>query len=225
MLDMGGSPDIRVPFWWCVWQELSVYDDTATILDMLHSQARGLVLPRHARLCLWLAARRRVWNTKDEERLSVSRIGERHVASHDDYGNVVIEATGPLWPVLCHYLMLSVDQEERLRSALIKLGARMAGSQEQQLRESLQMTDQVYEQLNSSVLFTKQKMEDLSNVLDPPQLEALMRWAERRRLQQIAKEKRPSHDSPTTTRKYRSSNEQSVSLEQFAVEEQRQSSG
>lgn len=184
-------------------QDWSVYDDTAAILDMLHSQARGLLLPRHLRLFLWLAARRRVWNALEDERLSVARVGERHVAGHDDHGNVTIEATGPLWPVLCHLLMLSVDQEERLRSVLGTLNARKSTAHENQLRNALQQTDTVFEQLNANVVFTKQKLEGLSQVLDESQMQALLQWAERRRLQQVAKERRPSPEKKCDTRKGR----------------------
>ena len=142
-------------------------------------------MPRHFQFLLWMAHEQRIWAGAELERGSTARAGERCVASEEDSSNVVIDTNGPLWPVLCHYLTLSTDQEERFRGVLSNLAAQSSSHRYSELRRELNRLNEVCEQTTQGFGSTKEKMQTLAQILDESQMEELLRWAERRRMQRI----------------------------------------
>lgn len=77
-------------------------------------QLKSMVIPIHLKCMLWLTLQNDHYfrgGRAASERLSAARIGEKMLHS----GNDCVPPTSGMWPLLCHEVSLSYDQEERMR--------------------------------------------------------------------------------------------------------------
>jgi len=90
-------------------------DELKIATEFQREQLRCVCLPQHSKFIQWLTLQNDCYfrgGRSASERLSAARIGEKFLAS----GNGRVPPSNGMWPLFCHEVGLSYDQEEKFRN-------------------------------------------------------------------------------------------------------------
>ena len=157
-------------------------EERLAVLRFQFEELHELALPMHSQLLTWLLLQPdsffRSRRSSSSERASANKIGERMMAS----GITTCGPDGDLWPLLCHELSLTYEQEEKLRQFQkrvveddgLKEDRRNMGAVADTLRR-------LEEAVACAAVSTSQRMEQMYSVLSPEQRIRYMDWLQRNR--------------------------------------------
>mmetsp|Transcript_17230 Transcript_17230/g.36340 ORF Transcript_17230/g.36340 Transcript_17230/m.36340 type:complete len:1203 (-) Transcript_17230:560-4168(-) len=155
-------------------------DELQIAQTFLKQQLMSLVQPTSSRFVLWLTLQKDGFyrgGRSASERLSAARIGERLLHS----GNLRASPRDGMWPLVCHEVGLSYDQEERIRQCQRTI---LANGDSWVHRHTAQATKSVVESIHDVIggaqEAAKQREKTLMNILTPEQRIKFLAWASRK---------------------------------------------
>jgi len=152
-------------------------------------QLLSLSLPQHRKFVLWLTVQNDSFyrgGRAASERLSATRIGERMLQN----GNDRVPPSGDMWPLFCHDVGLSYDQEEKIRAYQRTL---LMENEPWLHRHTAAAADATIEAttkaINSAAEMVQRRERSLHDVLTVEQRAKFLAWAAARRdrIERVAK--------------------------------------
>eukprot|EP00934_Nitzschia_sp_Nitz4_P002589 Nitzschia sp. Nitz4//scaffold298_size22859//15563//17387//NITZ4_008532-RA/size22859-augustus-gene-0.5-mRNA-1//-1//CDS//3329546332//2579//frame0 len=141
-------------------------------------QLKSFALPVHSKFVLWLTLQGDVYfrgGRAASERLSAARIGERMLQS----GNDRVTPINSMWPLFCHEVALSYEQEERVRTfQRTLLQDPNSWLQRHAARSTTLVMDSFHDSLNGVGLAIRQRKQSMANPLTPAQRLKFLAWAQ-----------------------------------------------
>jgi len=156
-------------------------EELRLVVDFEKEQIKSLVIPPHAKLILWITLQNEMFfrgGRASTDRLSAARIGEKLLTSGSD----CIPPCDGFWPLLCHEIALSYDQEEKVRAFQRTLILnKMSWLESRHASHALVSTIQRFHECLKGVSFIVGKREQaILNVLTVEQRLRFLVWTQRR---------------------------------------------
>eukprot|EP00968_Pinguiococcus_pyrenoidosus_P017989 scaffold1833_cov255-Pinguiococcus_pyrenoidosus.AAC.7 len=157
-------------------------DERLAVMRFQFEELHSLALPVYSQLLTWILLQPdqffRSRRTNSSERASANKIGERMMAS----GITTCGPDADLWPLLCHELSLTYEQEEKLRQFQKRIVEDSALRKDRQnmglVAETLKRLE---EAVASTALSTSKAMADMYEILSPVQQVRFLDWLRRNR--------------------------------------------
>jgi len=147
----------------------------------MKQQLMGLVQPADAKFMLWLSLQKDGFyrgGRSASERLSAARIGERLLHG----GTYRAAPNNGMWPLTCHEICLSYDQEDRIRQTQRSV---LANSESWIHRHTALATQNVVENIHDNIwtaqTYAKKREQSLMSILTPEQKVKFLSWASKKK--------------------------------------------
>ncbi|KAL3815459.1 hypothetical protein ACHAXA_008509 [Cyclostephanos tholiformis] len=141
----------------------------------------SLVQPTSTRFILWLSLQNDVFyrgGRSASERLSAARIGERLLHSGTDRA---LPNTTVMWPLVCHEISLSYEQEEKVRGVQRTILSNAEGWIHRHTALATRyVIEGVHDVICGAQAAARSKERSLMQILTPEQRLRFLRWASRR---------------------------------------------